>query len=703
MPTELDAYEARRLLEEEQRKAWVKEYERKLNDPLTRLQQGSPQVDQVNLSPEQIADYKSRLTTNLDKREELRDYLLGLLYQKQTTQDPTVDPATGDVSYTEGKRIKPISAQELANEAKQGDRRGKSGIGNFFRNIDYSLSEYKNRDMGIAANQQRQAMMMLDNLLKDQGSEIRSTFGEQNRVSGNNRKLDQTGAKAAADILFKQSGLDQKSLDSSFTNNLKGLQARDIVNMGPLKQELIKSQTEGNKSRTEGQDLRNKFFAPYMDKERQTAYQMVKLQNGGKEPSPDDIDAFVQKDRLSKATFGALGRPSGESSTTRPFHYVNADGSMGTSMETSSTRRGMAPILSTPQARKLMEQAQIAAQPGAKSSGIVKQALEKTQDQNERVQIAAAMLNPNTPKVEKELLAKGRKYVIEPTGEQKQFRAANDALAYTNRNVTSMEANSVASGLGSAYVKGIAGKVFGPINNQLSAARKYQSSFQFLENAPIIGRAFKGNEGPEDVSDSVRRMSSVMDDALRTNSTDNAETQAFKTWFLSTVNTLKFGIQKDATGLVALAREMDSIAQTVPQITDSASLAMTAMAALAIKMNTKAFLAKQGGRSPEDAGRLADTIGKATYRHIAKTMQDLDKARTRNLTQRMSEKEINQIVNESLFSPEEIIGRYVEETGQQIPGISIRKLTDSPQIPTQDQDFLNSLDSIRKLPSRKKK
>ena len=160
----------------------------------------SPQVEQSYLSPEEIADYKSRFRDNLNRRDDATKYLMGLLFNK--TPDPT---APGDPMRD---IIHERSPNQMASELKADDRRGKSKIGNFFRDIDYFLGDGKKRDLGIAAAKQTQAMNMLDNILKDQGTELGRAMNANNFLSSQNTRNNQNAAKIAI-------GAEQKMNDSA--------------------------------------------------------------------------------------------------------------------------------------------------------------------------------------------------------------------------------------------------------------------------------------------------------------------------------------------------------------------------------------------------------------------------------------------------------------------------------------------------------
>jgi len=671
---------------EEQRKKDREEFEKRLNDLAARRDERMPSVDQIFLNENQIKDYQSRLTTNLDKREELRDYLLGLLFKSQKTQDPEVDPTTGDVTYTEGRRIKPITANTLANEAKQEDRVGKSKIGNFFRNIDYSLSDYKTRDMGVGANQQRQAMQLLDNLLKDQGTEIGRSINTQNTFAAKNAQINQKTDKDAADVALRTRALDQKDVAQGFGDVLRGMQIQGVQDMNKKKGALIDSQTEG-------QNLRNKFFAPYGSREYQDAYQMEKAANGGKDPDPEKVQERINKTLLMKGIISRGAR--GNESTTRTGVTWGIDANnQKVPLPTTSTSTKANPYAavfddmvaksgllgggqgssSNSPVRQQLAQAAVQSRPEMRAPGIVNEAIKNTQDKNTRVAQATEALNLNLPpaqiKEDERRRRLGYRYTIDrnpnsPKGKDGVF-ASGGGIKDTNLSSNlRTKLNTGSHFMLEAGATGVLDKALGAGNNPIAADQKVGESF--LPN--FLTEKMAPQSANPDVA--LRRLFPGID--------QDADTREFKVRFTQLMDGLGFDIQKDATGLQALGQEMERIKGMLPQTTDAPTIALSAMLTLATQKLVEGHLIRKG-YSPDDAEEVARLSGDYIAPRVS-YLKDKVSATKKDLRAMYANGSIPPDAANKKFSvadldPDDIIGEALSIKGRNfgdIP-IKIRKL-----------------------------
>jgi len=674
---------------EEQRKKDREEFEKRLNDLAARRDERMPSVDQIFLNENQIKDYQSRLTTNLDKREELRDYLLGLLFKSQKTQDPEVDPTTGDVTYTEGRRIKPITANTLANEAKQEDRVGKSKIGNFFRNIDYSLSDYKTRDMGVGANQQRQAMQLLDNLLKDQGTEIGRSINTQNTFAAKNAQINQKTDKDAADVALRTRALDQKDVAQGFGDVLRGMQIQGVQDMNKKKGALIDSQTEG-------QNLRNKFFAPYGSREYQDAYQMEKAANGGKDPDPTKVEQRMNKALITKGLINMSSRGGGGSSRTStnvhwskdaqgrdvPIPYTtssqssnNGGGNKGIleelarqagvlNLRSPRTKMSGEPQMSqetTPQSNRVTSALTSAARqvaPSIKAPRAVEKAIKNTTDENSRQWIASEAIKYklDAPQIKEDerKRALGSTFVTDwnPKARQGYEGTGGGAEMIKRRELdTKLRSNLDTAGkfMLEAAADGTLEKVMGYGQGMGGRLTKIA---EIMSPSSIKNWLVPATEDPDY---GLRRMFPGLG--------QDEDSQRFRTQFAGMMAELGFDIQKDATGLQALGQEMERIKKMLPQSTDEPTVALTAMLNMAIKKRVEGHFLRKG-YSSEQATEMAAIAGDYVTPRIKSLTEKARSARAEYANGKIKNRaDIAKQFSLTAFDPDDMIGAAVEAKG----------------------------------------
>jgi len=721
---------------EEQRKKDREEFEKRLNDLAARRDERMPSVDQIFLNENQIKDYQSRLTTNLDKREELRDYLLGLLFKSQKTQDPEVNPSTGDVTYTEGRRIKPITANTLANEAKQEDRRGKSKIGNFFRNIDYSLSDYKTRDMGVGANQQRQAMQLLDNLLKDQGTEIGRSINTQNTFAAKNAQINQKTDKDAADVALRTRALDQKDVAQGFGDVLRGIQVQGVQDMNKKKGALMDSQTEG-------QNLRNKFFAPYGSREYQDAFQLEKAANGGKDPDPAKVEERMNKSLLMKGLINMASKGGGSGSTRVSNNVRWSKDSQGRevaipyttssqstpgnnagrglleemarekgllNLRTPRTQMNGAPQVPqaqeqerpqmggpTPQAQmnpmgaSPIEAGVRAAQqavPSMKAPRAVEKALSNVKDERKRTFLAEQAINYGLDAKQIAQDAKdqeiGKRFTIdynprvrqgeEGTGSDK----TQDARAAKESYLTDI--NIFTNSLMKAAADGTLEKTLGMGGNWGDKIVSAAKTVNPLKS--VFGITFNDSRDP---TYDLKRI-------FPSGNWEDTDVKDFAIQYKKMISSLTATKQKQDTGLAAHVAEMENILATLPKTSDAPEVALTTMLTFAISERMKGYLTKTKGYSVEEADKLYGMVGDYIAPRVKMLSQKVLSAKARYANGEITNRaDVAKEFSIADLDPDDIIGRAMEEKGIQFSKnlpISIRRLTpkeNEPPMPQQQQ------------------
>jgi len=659
------------------------EEERKRQEELynSRISSASPnstKIDQVHLSPEQVQEYKKRLGGNLDKREELRDYLLGLLYKK--TPDPVDPNADMFLERTPGK---------MAEEFKKEARQGKSKIGNFFRNIDYALGDGAGRDQKIASDQQSRAVQLLDNLLKDQGTEVERAMGMNNKLALATREADRKEKKDNVTTALAERGLGAKALDSIFANTNQSLKTGDILKTGEIKRAQMGAQTEG-------QNLRNKFFAPYGSREYQDAYQMEKAANGGKDPDPAKVEQRMNKALITKGLINMSSRGGGGSSRTStnvhwskdaqgrdvPIPYTtssqssnNGGGNKGIleelarqagvlnlrSPRTKMSGEPQMPQETTPQSNRVTSALTSAAQqmaPSIKAPRAVEKAIKNTTDENARQWIASEAIKYklDAPQIKEDerKRALGSTFVTDwnPKARQGYEGTGGGAEMIKRRELdTKLRSNLDTAGkfMLEAAADGTLEKVMGYGQGMGGRLTKIA---EIMSPSSIKNWLVPATEDPDY---GLRRMFPGLG--------QDEDSQRFRTQFAGMMAELGFDIQKDATGLQALGQEMERIKKMLPQSTDEPTVALTAMLNMAIKKRVEGHFLRKG-YSSEQATEMAAIAGDYVTPRIKSLTEKARSARAEYANGKIKNRaDIAKQFSLTAFDPDDMIGAAVEAKG----------------------------------------
>jgi len=703
MPLELDQDQLQKELEEK-RKRENAVYEQRLNDIQNRLMGQSPQVDQVYLSPDELKNYKSRLTSNLDKREELRDYLMGMLFKK--TIDPTDPMADMIVERTPGK---------MAKEFRQEDRAGKSKIGNFFRDIDYALSNYGTRDRQIASNRQKEAMQLLDNVLKDQGGEIQRGFGMQNTMAKANADREQKGVIAGANIAQKQQDMDQKEAARAQTFD----QLRKVTD---AKIGRMDSQNQ--------MDIWRRQFSPFGQggsKELQDAKLLYNMEKNGDKEGAAKLRKELQDSRAQKLLMELAGKGGFGSTRNQVIQGTDANGNLliknvpvtttpGENpfrqmfMDQLQRDKGAAPNSPTqvksPQnvAQNLTQEAVNQTSP-KKAVAVVNKALENAASDSQKQYIAAQGLTKGltADQIKNDAIkAKmGGQYTIEDaplgdgvvnTGMKKTGAAGKDIKEWADMD---SKITSGTTELLKFASTGKLNKVFGPGNNWLSTMTALSKAAPFG-----IGKLIApGNS--DNPTHEVERMYPGI-----TKSSD-PDVQRFVNTMESLIPAAKAAVQLLETGKVTNEQEMERLNLRFPKITDTPEVAVQKLVSTAITIRMTSYLASKN-YTREQIQKINSYMGAYLTPRVKEISDKVFNGRALNANGVIgSPSDVVRDINLRALDPEDTIGVALENAAKQsgVPfddlvksvGLKARKLVpdNSPAIGT-PQSAEDRLNQIRK-------
>jgi len=642
----------------------------------------SSQPEAMNLSPEEIASYKKRLTSNLDNRNDALQYLTGLLYKK--TIDPTDPLADMIVERTPG---------QMAKEFKAEDRAGKSKIGNFFRNLDYALGDGAGRDRKIAETIQTQARNGLDNLLKDQGSEIQRAMAAQNVLSLKRGDQNIKATTEAGKLAGDEAKITQQSNLGQLKAFLEAARTQSGIDLNSKRGNVL-DQEAALKSK------QNQYFVPFgVGQDNAWAAVIENLRKTDPEKAAQ-MEAKGRENAMFRQAVGNMFKPQGgqTSSTTRPNIHWTKDAN-GNDVEvrgapvTSTTTRGGAPaidpikfltgMLSSPSVattqtttanpvETLRSAAKTVTQNKAtKPQSIVNQALTNTQDANSNAMRASAALNPKISEEDRKDILLGKRYKIdwnpraakgfEGTGGGSESRKQQE-LASNLRN----KLDGATSMMMEAAVDGTLDKVFS-VGNSLGA-KAYRAVDAI---APKNLKGFILGIDGDDTDYELRRMFPGMG--------QDEKTMQFRTQFKNFMSSLGFDIQKDATGLQALGQEMDRIKTMLPRGTDAPTVALTTMLTMAITKKMEGYLLRKG-YTPKDTEVIGTLVGDYVAPRVSSLSNTIKDAKAEYANGKIKDRA--QIAKRFKFSdldPDDIIGAALERKGVPLEAlpISIRRLGDT--------------------------
>jgi len=603
MPTFEEELEKTKKEEEERLK--LAQFRAMMEEAAKTVQRGTPsqqvQTEPLSLSGDQIKEYQGRLTKNLDDREKLRGFLMSFL--KREGIDPTAptDPSRDySINMTPGM---------LAKEIKQKDREGKSGIGNFFRNIDYALGDGSGRDKASAEAQQKTAIMALQDILRDNGTEIRNTMGDQAKLAKNWMELQQRGGKIQADNATKQAGVEQKALDSSYQNTMTGIRGNDMLSMNPFKQKLMESQVKVNENRA----LRPSVGM--FSREMNEIMEIQRLRDAGENEKADLLDRELKK-RKAAGLFNQLALKGGmDTERGQIIQGLSKDGNILTKemrvgnkvinpwrealtkrLQGGDSPQGQASSTVTyagaePITQTLTNAARNATTP-QKVAKIVDKAVGKATSDSQRQFIATQALTEGlTPKqIENDALRGkiGHRYTLEDltpddpsivdTGIKKQGeKTMNIAKEMENvSNKINTATRLVVDGASTGMLK----KVFGAGNNWLSTGN------EFLEALPFgIG---KNKSTASNLTHNVERIYPGI-----TKSSD-PQVQQFANQLEALMISARAATNLEESGKALNEVEIEQAKSRLPKITDTPEVALQKILTYSLTAQMSGYLASKG-------------------------------------------------------------------------------------------------------------
>lgn len=661
----------------------------------TAAQRATPTQDidtsALTLSPEQIKEYQGRLTRNLDERDRLRDYLMGFL--ERDTIDPTAphDP-TRDFKTR-------LTANELADEMKRKDRKGKNPIANIFRNIDYALGDGRGRDLAIASGQQKLAIENLQTLLKDSGTEIRNTAKDQAGLVQNLLKLTQTGAATQGNLAAKQAQVEQNAVNSSHNNTMTGIKGNEILNLGGLKRDLLQSQVDINKHRLN--------YAPYgvgESKEMRDAMTLVRLEKEGKTEEAAKLRQEMQATKMMNAILTQGSKPN-ESSSRTMIHWdkdslgrtVPIPYSSTTSKPDSPMQRafkqlmatGKIPMVGAAQAQSVENKGVNAAtpstllgaaqgtQPSTRAAKAVTKAISNVQNEGLRQTLAADAikykLTPSQIEEDEKDRQLGKRYKIdwnpravkglEGTGGSAEIRKDTRLQANLRSNI-----DTATNSIMKAAVDGTLEKAMGL---DFYAGKNVGSKIYAAMTTTIPDKLKGFVTSSEDPDFALRR--------IFPNMGQDSDTQQFRMQFKQFMSSIGFDIQKDSTGLQALGQEMERIKSMLPQGTDDPTVVMSSMLTLAVKKKVEGYLLNKG-YGQQDVEKIATLAGDYVAPRVSMLQNVVRDAKADYANHRIKDR--NEIAKKFTFSqldPDDIIGAALDAKGipfEALP-VQIRRIGDT--------------------------
>ena len=728
MPEETYEDKIRKAKEEEEYLKRLEMLRSKMGSAEDTVRSGIPSqsIEQMFLSPDQVKEYQGRLTKNLDDREKLRSFLMSFL--KREGVDPTAptDPSRDySINMTPGM---------LAKEIKQKDREGKSGIGNFFRNIDYALGDGSGRDKASAEAQQKTAIMALQDILRDNGTEIRNTAKMQNDMVRDNNRARTTAGTALGNMAAKQFGAETAASSGLVKDVLQGMQVQGVQDMNVKKGALMDSQTEG-------QNLRNKFFVPYGgSREYNDAFNLEKAANGGKEPDPQKVEERMNKALLLKGLIGMASRGGGSGSTRVSNNVRWSKDSQGRevaipyttssqstpgnnagrglleemaretgllNLRTPRTQMNGAPQVPqaqeqerpqmdgpTPQAQmnpmgaSPIEAGVRAVQqsvPSMKASRAVEKALSNVKDERKRTFLAEQAINYglNAKQIAQDAKDQeiGKQFTIdynprvrqgeEGTGSDK----TQDAKAAKADYLTDI--TSFSNSLMKAAADGTLEKTLGMGGSLGSKFVAGMKSINPLKSA--FGFEFNTSKDPDY---DLKRI-------FPSGNWEDTDVKDFAIQYKKMVSSLVATKQRQDTGLAAHVAEMENILATLPKTSDAPEVALTTMLTFAISERMKGYLTKTKGYSVEEADKLSGMVGDYIAPRVKMLSQKVLSAKARYANGEITNRaDVAKEFSIADLDPDDIIGRAMEEKGIQFSKklpISIRRLAPKENEPPRPQ------------------
>jgi len=681
----------------------------------------SPQVEQSYLSPEEITDYKTRFRDNLNRRDDATKYLMGLLFNK--TPDPTApgDPSRDIIFERDPNR--------MADEMKAADRRGKSKVGNFFRNIDYFLGDGRTRDLKIAGDRQKEAMIQLGDLLREQGTELTRGMNANNFLSNANTRNNQNATKIAIGAEQKMNDSANKSANDMFKQLME---SQKFASQDALRQSQIGVNTARKKQLED--------FAPYGragSKEQQDAMQIIKFRQEGKNDLADQLQAEMRRahgERLGgQALLNALRGGGGSISETLIQGVDPATGNK-TIMKFPKVTRQLNPLRdailqgqnpfetfgvkipglgSSQNSNETGPKIPVSQRPVAptKAAKIVSTAMGKAQDEAQKQFIATQALTEGLNKSQVESDASrarlGHRYTLDnaptnPNAIDTGLKPSGNVKDVKDFTKFDSEINTAARAFMSAAAKGTHKKVYGWQNNKLTAINDLADS--------VLPGAF-GSKIASKSTDPTFEVNRIFPDK-----TGDKEKDSFNIASRQLVNKVLAATQLDETGKVVNEREMNNILQRLPRPTDEPSIALEKMLNFTISARVSSYLAAKGYNKTQ-IQKVNGYLGDYLSPRVKQIRDQIENAPAQYANHKVSSHD--EAINDIDFldlDPEALIGdalyRYVKSKPgaslkdiEKDTGVRIRRLIpddDSPQAPpNQDREFLDNLRKMRSLPRRK--
>lgn len=681
MPT-YEELQAEKLQDPEVKKA-LEMFRALMGGATSAAQRGTPTQDidtsALTLSPEQIKEYQGRLTTNLNKRDQLRDYLMSFL--ERESLDPSGDPNAANLRTR-------LTPDILANEMKKRDREGKSKIGNIFRNIDYALGDGRGRDLGIAKGQQQLAVQALQDILKDSGTEIRNTVRDQAGLAQNLLRLTQTGAATQGNLAAKQAQVKQNAINSAHRNTMLGIQGNDILSMNPFKQELMKSRTDLNKHQLD--------FAPFGrggTKEMQDAQIIMKLREKGKNEQADELERQLKEKKAmnymmqmaSKGGFGTTREQiipgqdaKGNVTYTKALASSQVNNPWRDKVEamlapsgkaTSTVKYASAPIEET-----LTNAAKNATTP-QKVSRIVNKAVGNAASANQKQHIATqAIMEGLTPEQIRNDAAKakaGQRYVIEdaaiaPGVTNTGMKKPGPQITKTKEmEAADRKINTSARFMIDAASSGVLNKAFGPQNRKLTAFKN------LAEGTLPDWFSKKISPGGDDPSHTIDRILPDWSNAK------DPEVRQFYNEYKSLILSSRSATTLKETGKALNESEIRQIMERLPQPSDTPEVALEKMVTFALTERVESYFADKNYDS-EQIKKISGYVG------------DYISPRVKEISQKTKDALLGKIPRDSIkynfrhIDPEDVLGEslytYAKKNGMSLKdleystGLRIRRL-----------------------------
>lgn len=583
---------------------------------------------------------------------------------------------------------------EAAKELKAKQRQGGNKVANFFRNIDYAVQGYGDRDQEVARDRSKDAATKLLMALTSQDSSLRNSISDQNKIAQKFAELDNkkgvAGLKATTDM-----ARNQTSSDIAATKAIQSGQMTDN-NTARTQSEILK-----NKALTDRITLGNTFYAPpNVGQDVARAAMIENLRKNGMGELADKIKAGGEGSAMLRSFLSAASKHTGPRTTTSTTSYRDKD-ALGNTVEiqglprTSVSSQGRSPILDIlgpalqqrmPEVlQRLKSSPNMAGGPQAGNQvaqDVVRKAFDRATSEGARRDIAAEAITKGLPKeqiAEDERLRRlNRNFVIDwnPNAPKGRPGTGGSAEQQKRRDLETKIQTNVDTGakmLMEASATGLLDKVMGM-------------------DQGFGGRLIKGASAmaPQSIKNWLIPSSDDPDYAFRRMFPgwgQDEDSARFRTQFKSFMDALGFDIQKDATGLQALGQEMDRIKSQMPQITDDPTVALTAMLNLAITKKIEGSLLRKGYDSPqviELMGIAGDYVTPRLIGLVEKVKaakSDYANGKIKNRAEVAKRFDLNDL------SPDEILGAAIEEKGIPLENLPIKMRRLVPKKPSLESQF----------------